>query len=123
MRYFEFLAALVLSLSVCPLAAARAPNRPVIKVTADNTVISQSCRVVIPPGTVIKDTDGNGVIQIGAPNIEVEFSEDSVLRGSSADAQFRRVQGVRHSPEWTCGRHHPWCPRERLLVRSLGDKG
>ena len=87
MRFSESLAAIVLSLFVSALAAAEAPNPIVIRVTADNTVISQSCRVVIPPGTVIKDTDGNGVIQIGAPNIEIEFAEGSVLRGSPADTR------------------------------------
>jgi len=93
MLFYESLAASVLALFASTIAADGAPNRPVIKVTADNTVISQSCRVVIPPGTVIKDTDGNGVIQIGAPNIEIEFTEGSVLRGSPADARPDEYKG------------------------------
>jgi len=39
---------------------------------------------VVPTGTVIQDTDCNGVIQVGASNIEIEFAEGSVLRGSPA---------------------------------------
>ena len=58
-----------------------------------NTVISQSCRVVIPPGKVIADTGGNGVIQIGASNIEIEFAEGSVLRGSPAGARPDEYKG------------------------------
>jgi len=92
-RFSTCLATLVLSLFVSAPAATGASSRPVIKVTADNTVISQSCRVVIPPGTVIKDTDGNGVIQIGAPNIEIEFTEGSVLRGSPADTRPDEYKG------------------------------
>ena len=53
-----------------------------ITLTANHTVISQSCRVVIPPGTVIHATGDSGVIQVGASNIEIEFAEGSVLRGS-----------------------------------------
>lgn len=63
-------------------ALAGAPSRPTVEVTADDTVISQSCRVVIPPGVVIRDTNDDGVIQVGAPDIEIEFAEGSVLRGS-----------------------------------------
>jgi parallel beta-helix repeat protein len=92
-RFSESLAALILSLVISAPAAAEVPKRSVIRVTADNTVISQSCRVVIPPGTVIEDTDGNGVIQIGAPNIEIEFAEGSVLRGSPADTRPDEYKG------------------------------
>lgn len=56
---------------------------PDVVVDHDNVVISESCRVVIPPGTVIGDADGNGVIQVDADNITVEFSPDSVLIGSA----------------------------------------
>jgi parallel beta-helix repeat protein len=68
----------------CQTAGA-ATQWPTLEVKADNTVITQSCRVKIPAGTVIKDTDGNGVIQVGAPNIVIEFVKGSVLRGSRLD--------------------------------------
>ena len=84
---FTRLAMVILIFSINPLNAAEPPPRPVIEVVADNTVITQSCRVVIPPGKVIADADGNGVIQIGAPNLELEFAEGTVLRGSSREAR------------------------------------
>jgi parallel beta-helix repeat protein len=65
---------------------------PTIQVTATHTVITQSCRVVIPPGTVFKD-DGHGVIQIGAPNLKLEFAKGSVLRGAAADQRPDTYQG------------------------------
>ncbi|NQV31938.1 MAG: hypothetical protein HQ515_04545, partial [Phycisphaeraceae bacterium] len=64
------------------LSAHALPNVPELIVTSDDTIITQSCRVVIPSGTVIKDSNGNGVIQIGASNIKIEFAPGSVLRGS-----------------------------------------
>jgi hypothetical protein len=35
---------------------------PIITVTAPDTVITQSCRVVIPMGTIIGDVTGQGVL-------------------------------------------------------------
>ena len=49
-------------------------------------MITQSCRVVIPPGRIIPDTRGQGVLIVGAPGIEIEFGSGSELRGSPADA-------------------------------------
>ena len=88
----EILAAVVLLASGGPETAAAA-NWPTLTVTADNTIITQSCRIVIPPGQVIADADGNGVVQVGAPNIEIEFAEGSVLRGSAPDARPDAYQG------------------------------
>ncbi|MBN2023906.1 MAG: right-handed parallel beta-helix repeat-containing protein [Pirellulales bacterium] len=76
--------------TVLPLAAAELPE---VKVTEDNTVITRSCRIVIPPGTMIQDADGNGVIQIGAPDVEIEFDEGAALRGSSADTPPDEYRG------------------------------
>ncbi len=50
-------------------------------VTGDNTPVTASCRIVIPPGTIIADTDGNGVIQISGSNITVEFADRAELWG------------------------------------------
>ncbi len=58
------------------------PDLPVVTVTADDTPINASCRVVIPPGTVINDANANGVLHITAPNVTIEFDAGSVLRGS-----------------------------------------
>ena len=90
----ELILAAVLVLSLHALAAeAAAPDRPTVEVTAPGVVLTQSCRVSIPPGTVLKDADGSGVIRIGAPNLEIEFTEGSVLRGSPADARPDEYKG------------------------------
>jgi parallel beta-helix repeat protein len=73
--------------------AAEGAEPPTIEVTAPNTVITQSCRVVIPPGAVIRDVNEQGVIRVGAPNIEIEFVSGSVLRGSPADTRPDEYKG------------------------------
>ena len=72
-------AATVLSVVVPVLSAQRLPD---LLVTSDDVLVSQSCRVVIPPDTVIEDKNDNGVIRVVASNIEIEFAEGSILRGS-----------------------------------------
>jgi hypothetical protein len=62
--------------------AASAVEPPVVTVKSDNMLIDKSCRVEIPPGTVIPDPDNNGVIQIAPGGITVEFAPGSVLRGA-----------------------------------------
>jgi parallel beta-helix repeat protein len=57
---------------------------PVVRLTADHTIITQSCCIVIPAGTIFADPDNQGAIQIGTSNIEIEFGEGSILRGSPA---------------------------------------
>lgn len=54
---------------------------PVVVVDRDDVVITESCRVVIPAGTVIDDANGDGVIHIGADGVRVEFAPGSVLVG------------------------------------------
>lgn len=56
---------------------------PIVEVTRDNTVITSSCRVVIPPGTVLPDPDNNGVIQVKGSDITVEFAPGSTLFGAA----------------------------------------
>ena len=73
--------------------ALRARTSPTIELTAPNTIITQSCRVVIPPGLVLRDTNDQGVIIIGAPNIEIDFAQGSVLRGSPADTRPDEYKG------------------------------
>jgi parallel beta-helix repeat protein len=73
--------------------AAAGADWPTIEVTIPNTVITQSCRVVIPPGAVIRDVNDQGVIRVGAPNIEIEFVRGSVLRGSPADTRSDEYKG------------------------------
>jgi parallel beta-helix repeat protein len=75
------------------LATFASPGRPTIELRSSHTVITQSCRVVIPAGTILEDAKGLGVIQIGAPNIEIEFIRDSVLRGSPPGTEPDHYQG------------------------------
>lgn len=55
---------------------------PEVCVTSDDVRVTRSCRIVIPKGVVIEDVNGDGVIQIAASDIEVEFAEGAVLKGS-----------------------------------------
>lgn len=75
-------------------AGAVASEPPIVVVTADDTPITASCIVRIPPGTVIADANGDGVLHIAAPNITVEFEPGSVLRGAAADTPWDRLSGL-----------------------------
>lgn len=66
--------------------AAVGDELPVVTVDRDNVVVSQSCRIRVPRGVVIADVDRNGVIQVGAGGITIEFEQGSVLRGGAASA-------------------------------------
>ena len=46
---------------------------PILALTKDDTIITQSCLVTIAPGTVIEDLNRNGVIQISADHVTVRF--------------------------------------------------
>jgi len=105
------------------LAAWAAPSRPTIEVRSSHTVISQTCRVVIPAGTVLDDTESLGAIQIGAANIEIEFVKGSVLRGSHAGNGTGPIPRLRHPPQRTRGYHDPWSAHQRVLLRPVGDEG
>lgn len=90
------------ALALCAHAAALAVTQPqtnadlpTITITHDDTRIDQSCRVVIPKGTVIPDANGNGVIHIAADNIRVEFVErQAELLGTPEDAHYELMTGV-----------------------------
>ena len=99
------------------LAASARAGKPTIEIHSGHTVVTQTCRVVIPKRMVIEDTTGVGVIQIEASNIEIEFAKGSVLRGSPtnrAPDQYRgygirlnghtnvTIRGARISGYW-CG--------------------
>ena len=73
--------------------ASAAASLPTIEVSAPNTVITQSCHVVIAPGAVIADAGGQGVIRIGAPNLELDFAPGSALRGCPADTPPDEYKG------------------------------
>lgn len=65
---------------------------PTITLTHDNTSITESCTIVIPPGTIIADADGNGVLHVDADDVTITFAAGSVLRGADAG------EGPRQTP-------------------------
>ncbi len=94
----------VLVILACVVILAAAPSGgSVIEVASGPVVITRSCRIVIPPGTVLEDADGGGVLRIAASDVEVEFADGSVLAGAPAGRdpdQYRgcgiRAVGVRN---------------------------
>ncbi len=54
---------------------------PTVVVDHDDYRITGSCRISIPPGTIIEDDEGNGVIQVAADYVYIEFAEGSQLLG------------------------------------------
>ncbi|MCL4179251.1 MAG: right-handed parallel beta-helix repeat-containing protein [Verrucomicrobia bacterium] len=67
---------------------------PRVRVIADDARITRSCLIEIPPGTIIPDLNGNGVLLIAAPDITVRFAPGSVLRGAPADRPGSDLAGV-----------------------------
>jgi len=58
---------------------------PTVTVEKNDTAITQSCRIVVPKDVVIEDKNDNGVIQVGASDIVIEFAAGAVLRGARKD--------------------------------------
>lgn len=85
----------ILRVVVLSMAFHRIPAQALsdVRVTSDDVLISKSCRIVIPPDTVIEDKNNNGVIQVIAPDIEIEFAEGSILRGSPKDQRPDEYRG------------------------------
>src|SRR5579859_3317110 len=72
---------------------ALATDLPTLVIRNAHTVITQSCRVIIPPDTILPDPEQHGAIQIAASNIEIEFATGSVLRGSPQDTPPDQYKG------------------------------
>ncbi len=85
----------MLSLLACLVAVQPAQALPTVTVEADDTRITESCRVVIPKGLVLRDANNNGVIHIAADDITIEFVEgECELLGTEADAEFEKMTGI-----------------------------
>ncbi|MEZ6243200.1 MAG: right-handed parallel beta-helix repeat-containing protein [Phycisphaerales bacterium] len=84
---------LAIGVLVCATLAPAEPA-PIVEVTADDTRIDASCRVRIPEGLVIQDKAGDGVIQVVADDVTIEFLDGSVLRGAAGDAPGDTLTGV-----------------------------
>ncbi|MCA9321168.1 MAG: right-handed parallel beta-helix repeat-containing protein [Planctomycetes bacterium] len=81
---------LVVLWSECLLAQ----DLPIVVVTEDDTIINQSCLIRIPPGLVIEDRAGDGVIRILGEDHDIAFETGSVLRGAPAGTPPDHFQGV-----------------------------
>lgn len=75
-------------------ACATAADLPTLRITADNTAITQSCLIEIPAGTVIADADSNGVLHVKADNLVIQFKPGSVLRGASTNTPWSELTGI-----------------------------
>jgi parallel beta-helix repeat protein len=67
------------------ISTVAARELPTVRVTSDDVRIAQSCTIVIPADTIIEDSNGNGVIQVVASDIEIAFAPGTHLRGSPQD--------------------------------------
>ena len=77
------------------LAFASAPQQlPEIVVTSDDTRITRSCRITIPRGQIIADSDGDGVIHIEGDHLKIVFTPGSVLRGAPVGTPGDQLIGI-----------------------------
>lgn len=67
---------------------------PELRVTHDDTVIRESCLVVIEPGTVIADRNTNGVLHLAGERITVRFAPDSRLLGAAPGTPGNELRGI-----------------------------
>lgn len=72
---------------------------PTIVVDHDDFKITQSCKLLIPPGTVIEDDEGDGVLQINGDYLYIEFVEGSVLLGRAGIDEWLS-QGAPQGEGW-----------------------
>ncbi len=85
------------SLSIClalPLLMQHPDALPVLELTADDTLVGESARVVIPPGTVLRDEAGDGVLRVVADDVRLVFEPGSVLAGAEPGAALDSLSGV-----------------------------
>jgi len=82
----------MLILLLCAALAAAQPSK-LVTVTDDDTVLTESCTVVILKGSVITDANDNGVIQINADNITVTFT-GAPLRGAPEATPWDQLKGI-----------------------------
>jgi parallel beta-helix repeat protein len=81
-------------LLLAPALAWPALALPVLEVTRDDTPVTRSCRVVIPPGTVIADANTNGVLHVAADGITITFAPGTELRGAPDGTPWDALRGI-----------------------------
>ncbi len=87
-------ASVLAALAVVSGSAGADEPLPTLVISGDNTVISKSCVVVIPPGAILADADSDGVLHVAADDITIVFAPGSVLRGSAETLAPERRSGV-----------------------------
>ncbi len=88
-----WLAALALCACAAPTPEAAEPELPLFVLTVEDSRLSRSCRVRIPPGVVLHDAEGDGVLQVVADGVTLEFEPGSHLLGSHG-APWDEMSGV-----------------------------
>ncbi len=73
---------------------AKLEELPLLVLTEDDTQISQSTRVRIPAGALIRDRNGNGVLHIVGDQVRVVFEAGSVLCGAGPQEDPDSFTGV-----------------------------
>mgnify|MGYP002137576470 CR=1 FL=1 len=81
---------------------------PLITVSKDDTVITQSCVVEI--ASVVEDANQNGVLHIKADNITVRFKNGSALRGATGLTAAACCAPPPASAPRSCGSARPTTP-------------
>ncbi len=92
---------LPLLLALCPQATSQDASQPAAPsplperiLDQDDLVVTRSCRIVIPEGKVIPDSNGNGVIQVKGKGITIRFAKGSVLRGAAPGTPWDGLSGI-----------------------------
>lgn len=86
--------ALVLAVGLIAGGRLAAQDLPEVIVDRDDVRVSRSSRIVVPKDTVIEDSAGDGVIQVVAEGVVLEFAAGSVLRGAPAGSPGDGLSGV-----------------------------
>lgn len=74
--------------------AARAEDFPRVVVDRDDVAVTASSVIVIAPGAVIADANGDGVIHVAADHVTLRFAEGAVLRGAAEGTPGDRLAGT-----------------------------
>ena len=93
---------LLLSAITAYAAAQPSPpsDLPTITLTRDDTAITESCLIRIPPGTIIQDANNNGVIHIETDDLTVAFAQvddpttQLTLAGSDINNNWNTFTGI-----------------------------
>ncbi|MCA9280189.1 MAG: right-handed parallel beta-helix repeat-containing protein [Phycisphaeraceae bacterium] len=71
-RFVPRIASLTVVAGLFGIAQAQQIDLPTVIVDHDDVIISQSCRLIVPKGVFIPDSNNNGVVHIAASDITIE---------------------------------------------------